>query len=224
MPLVSSSAIDSNHRLLPHIERPLMQSYSRETPQPDPVGSAGVPVPTAKPRTNLDNIRSLIKKHQVQAKKTTRNPFPGNKVETVAPVPPISLSVTQSSGTVAQPTLPPAISTQLDDGPFVVNALALSMHDAEDVQMEDLPTTEELPPFVPQSESVRNDDLSVNPPPSAPTYQDALEDDLDDIRHLRSRKQRVPLARASSSPDAEEAEEVAFDLMYPDSESVAVSF
>jgi hypothetical protein len=93
-------------------------------------------------------------------------------------------------------------------------------HDAEDVQMEDLPTTEK-PPIVSQSESICNDDLSVNPPPIASTDQDDLGDDLDDIRVLRSRKQRVPLARASSSPDAEE---VAFDLMYPESEGVAVSF
>jgi hypothetical protein len=87
--------------------------------------------------------------------------------------------------------------------------------------MEDLPTIEEPPHIVPQSESVGNDDFPVNSSPSAPTDQDALEDELDDIRILRSRTQRVPLARASLSPDAEE---VALHLMYPESESVAVSF
>jgi hypothetical protein len=207
---------------VPQIEGLETQSISRENPQADPVGSAGVPVPITKPRTNLDSIRSLIKRHQVQAKKTTSNPLSGNKVKAVPPVPSISLSAAQSSDTMAQPTSPPAISTKPDHGPSVVNALALSMpHDAEDVQMEDLPTIEEPPHIVPQSESVGNDDLPVNSSPSAPTDQDALEDELDDIRILRSRTQRVPLARASLSPDAEE---VVLHLMYPESESVAVSF
>lgn len=150
----------------------------------------------------------------------------GSNVTAVTSMSPIALSAAlPTSDATAQPTSPPSTSTKPVGGPSIVNALvsdvtALSMpHDTKDEEMEDLPITDGPLPVVPEPGSIRNGDILVAPAPSLPGDEDVSEGDLNDIRFPRSRKQLMPLADALSL----DSEDVEFDLMYPESEGVAVS-
>jgi hypothetical protein len=87
-------------------------------------------------------------------------------------------------------------------------------HDTENEHMENPPTI----PLVPEPKSIHNGNILSASVTSVPADEDAYEDELDNIQPGRSGKRL--LRHTFSSPDAEE---VAFDLMYPESEDVAVS-
>ena len=201
------------------IESLPIRSNSPESPAETARNAAGHSVPSTKPRTNLDNIRSLIKKRQNQTKKTTNIVKSGNETTVVASLPPLpSPAAPLASDVTAQPAPVPASSASASANPDSGLAVhAVSSHEVGDEHMEDLPTMGDLPSVVPESESTHNENIISAPKPAG---EDASEDEVDRIRTLRPRKQSNVLTRTSLSPDSEE---VAFDLMYPEDEGVAVS-
>jgi hypothetical protein len=212
---VSSQNISTSHSL---VESLPIRSNSPESPRAETTRNAtGPSVPSTKPRTNLDSIRSLIKKHQNQTKKTANIVKSSNETAVVASLPPLpSLAAQPTFGVTAQPVpVPAAPASANPDVGLTVDAV--SSHEIRDEHMEDLPTIGDIPPVVPESESAHNENILSAPEPAG---EDTSEDEVDRIRTLRPRKQSEVLARTSLSPDSEE---VAFDLMYPENEDVAVS-
>lgn len=186
------------------------------------LGRAAAPeAPSSKPRTNLDSIRSLIKRHQLQTRASDTNAQARTSKQTTLalPISPTVLVGTPSSAPSVPNSLSAIVCVQ-SGGPAVVDTDVVDVDmpsvskGSRDQQMKDFRTDDDQRHTHPELQAIPDLDSSV-PGPSAPRVDERVNED--DIRMPVSRKRSFRLTLSSDAADD------AFDLMYPKKSDVAVS-